>query len=145
MWQQPRENLLYHPRRPGDLDPDSFLSQVKRFIKPMPVTVLEAKGYLTTMLRDEEGITLQLVAEDYDVDIDHKLDEMRFHRSRVNLLTDITPAGVDGHLCLKTDIAPRVYTPFNEETPKVSMDGNLCQITLPPNCAYAVLRFPMEK
>ena len=145
VWQQPREGLLYHPQRPGDMDPDSLAEAVRRFIKPMPVTVLEAKGYLTTMLRDEKGISLQLVAEDYHVDIDHKLDEMRFHRSRVNLLTDIAPAGVDGNIRVQTDIVPTVYTPFSEGTAKVSVKDGGCHITLPQNCAYALLRFPAEK
>lgn len=145
VWQQPREGLLYHPARPGDMDKNSLLEQVKQFLRPMPVTVLEARGYLSTMLRDEAGITLQLVAEDYDVDIDHELDAIRVHRSRVNLLTDIAPAGVDRAICVETDVAPTVYTPFSGEAAQVSMDGNRCHITLPENCAYALLRFPLEK
>lgn len=144
-WQQPREGLLYHPFRPKDIDKESLLDQVRKLIKPMPVTVLAAKGYLTTMLRDETGITLQLVAEDYDVDIDHKLDAMRVHRSRVNLLTDITPAGVDEKILVEATTLPTVYTPFNEESAQVSGDGSRCQIVLPKNCAYALLRFPFKK
>jgi len=144
-WQQPREGLLYHPFRPKDIDKESLLDQVRKLIKSMPVTVLEAKGYLTTMLQDETGITLQLVAEDYDVDIDHELDAMRVHRSRVNLLTDISPAGVDEKILVEATTLPTVYTPFNEESAQVSGDGSRCQIVLPKNCAYALLRFPLKK
>ena len=143
MWQQPREGLLYHPCRPGEIDKESLLAQVRRLIKPMAVTVLEAKGYLSTILRDEAGITLQLVAADYDVDINHELDAMRVHRSRVNLLTHIAPAGVDGVISLKAAAAPIVYTPFSKGTSTVAMDGDRCTVTLPEGCAYALLRFPL--
>lgn len=39
------------------------------------------------------GFVVQLLAEDYDADINHELDAIRTHRSRVNLLTTITPIG----------------------------------------------------
>lgn len=144
-WQQPRAGLLYHPCRPEDIDRESLLAQVRKLIKPMAVTVLEAKGYLTTMLQDETGITLQLVAEDYDVDINHELDAMRVHRSRVNLLTDITPVGVDGEICVEANTSPIVYTPFNGESARISGDGRHCHITLPENCGYALLRFSVKE
>lgn len=143
VWQKPREGLLYHPCRPGEIDKESLLAQVRRLIKPLAVTVLEAKGYLSTILRDEAGITLQLVAADYDVDINHELDAMRVHRSRVNLLAHIAPAGVDGVISLKAAAAPTVYTPFSKGTSTVAMDGDRCTVTFPEGCAYALLRFPL--
>lgn len=141
VWQQVREGLFYHPLRPRDMDRDSLLELVERFIRPMPVKVVRSKGYLSTMLRDETGITLQFVAEDYDVDIDHQLDEMRVHRSRVNLLTDIAPAGVDGVLCLQTEKIPTVYTPFNKKAVRTTMENGNCTITVPADCSYVLLRF----
>ena len=139
IWQQPGKNLYYNPRRPRDVG--GLLELVRRFAAPMPIRVEKAEGYLCTVMEDENGYTLQLVAEDYDVDIDHKLDEMRVHRSRVNLITHIAPAGVDGEILVRTGKAPRVYTPFCGESAGVCMDGDVCRVTLPGDCAYALLRF----
>lgn len=141
-WQTPEKGLYYHPHRLGDSNQEKLLELVKRFMKPMPICVTAAKGYLCTMLEDKDGITVQLLAEDYDVDINHELDERRNHRSRVNLLTRIAPAGVDGHITVKTASQPVVYTPFNSESAVISMAEGSCSITLPENCCYAILRFP---
>ncbi len=140
VWQQPREGLLYLPQRPRDAEKVGLLEQVRKFMTPMPINILRAKGYLTTMLEDDDGITLQFVAEDHDVDIDHHLDAIRVHRSRVNLITSISPAGVDGVLVLETDKAPTVYTPFNEEPVQVTMESGLCTVTVPTSCSYVLLR-----
>ena len=45
----------------------------------MPLQVLEAEGYYVTMFRSEQAVVLHFLAADYDVDIDHHLDEIRFH------------------------------------------------------------------
>jgi hypothetical protein len=100
-WQQPRPGLYYTPARPREAE--GLLALVQRFMRPMPIRLLQAEGFLTTVMEDEAGYTLQLVAADYDVDIDHKLDEMRVHRSRVNLITKIGPLGTDGQILVRTE------------------------------------------
>ena len=140
-WQQPRKGLFYNPRRPHETDAAGLLALVAQFAKTMPIGVEKAKGYLCTVMEDEIGYSLQLVAEDYDVDIDHQLDSIRVHRSRVNLITHIAPAGVDGEILLRTHKAPQVYTPFCEGNARVTMAGENCRVELPAHCAYALLRF----
>ena len=119
------------------------MSFAQRFATPMPVKVTQSTGYLCTMLEDEKGITVQLLAEDYDVDINHELDSIRTHRSRVNLLTTIVPIGIDRTVCVEANVAPTVYTPFHEETAAVTLADGVCTVTLPENCSYAILRFPL--
>ena len=134
-WQTPREGLYYNPARcPADL---SLLCS--RFAKPLPVKVLQYKGYLCTVFEREDAFVLHLLAEDYDTDIDHKLDEMRFHRSRVNFINKVTPVGIERTLKLQTDKTPVVYTPFHREQATVERQGEAFTVTLPENCAYAIV------
>ena len=143
-WQQPRDGLYYNPCRPSQTDAGALLALVERFAKPMPIKLLRSEGFLSTLMEDESGYTLQLVAEDYDVDIDHKLDEMRVHRSRVNLITHIAPLGTDGTVLVQSPSAPVVHTPFCDGAATVSTEGNTCRINLPQTCAYALLRFEKQ-
>ena len=78
----------------------------------------------------------------YDTDIDHGLDEMRFHRSRVNFINKVTPIGIDGILELQTQVPPEVFTPFTEEASQITQQPERCTVTLPKDCPYAILRFP---
>jgi hypothetical protein len=141
VWQNPRKGLYYHPYRLNTENQDGFLELVQRFVRSMPIEIEQAKGYMCTMLEDQQGITAQLLAEDYDVDIDHELDAMRTHRSRINLLTTIEPAGVDGIIKVKSNQIPAVYTPFDEQQATVTVQGAHCTIKLPKGCCYAILRF----
>lgn len=141
VWQQPARGIFYHPHRLGDTNRLHLLDLVRSMVRPMPVTVTRATGYLSAMRRDGDAIVLQLLAEDYDVDIDHSLDSIRTHRSRVNLLTDIAPAGVDGDIRIQTDKIPTVYTPFNQEDATVTQENGTWHIQLPENCSYALLCF----
>ena len=84
---------------------------------------------------------LAMVAEDYETDIDHKLDEMRFHRSRVNFINKVRPVGVTSRLCLRAETQPQVYLPFSSEPAQVTCDRKTVRITLPEGCANAIARF----
>lgn len=138
-WQNPRAGLYYTPARPRDAQ--GLLELVERFMRPMPVQLLQSKGFLASTMEDEGGYSVQLVAADYDVDIDHELDAMRVHRSRVNLVTKIEPLGTDGVILVRTDALPTVYTPFCEGEAEVTAEGGICRIQLPAGCGYALLRF----
>ena len=107
----------------------------------MPIRLLDAKGYMSTMYEADDQITVQLLAEDYDVDINHELDSIRFHRSRVNLVTKAEPIGISRILRIQATAKPTVYTPFNLTPATVSFDGSTVTIELPEKCAYALLRF----
>ena len=142
IWYHPRENLWYHPHRIStDRNLDKVLELCRGIIRPLPVQTVRAKGYLTACYENEKQITVHFLAEDYDVDIDHELDEMRTHRSRLNLVNKVEPIGIDGILQLKAETKPQVYTPFHEEPAKVEMENGICTVTLPEKCSYAIVQF----
>ena len=141
-WQTPKQGLFYNPHRPRETETEALLSLIHRYAKPLPIDLLKANGFLSTLMEDAGGYTLQLVAEDYDVDIDEKLDKMRYHRSRVNLIRSIRPSGTDRELLLRTDTLPEVFTPFCQDQAHIRAESGQCRITLPEGCSYALLRFP---
>ena len=141
-WQEPMPGLYYHPQRLGDTNRAAVLELVRRYMNPMPIKLTYSKGYLCTMAEDEQGTTVQLMAADYDVDIDHRLDSIRNHRSRVNLLTSICPIGVDRQVELQASGSMEIYTPFHSETAAVEKTSTGYRITLPEHCSYAVCYFP---
>ena len=133
-------NLFYNPQRFSDIA-DSVLELCKVHGRPLPIRVLQSEGYLIAMYEDKDGITVHFLAADFDTDIDHHLDEIRFHRSRVNYINKVEPIGVDSVLRIQADSAPTVYTPFQSEASSVECDGDTYMVTLPDKCAYALLRF----
>ena len=143
-WQTPIEGLYYHSQRLCEENKADVLSLVDKFKREMPVQVTHSQGYLCATAEDENGITVQFLAADYDVDIDHRLDAMRTHRSRVNLLTTITPIEIDRKISIQASGSMQIYTPFNTEPAQITQCNNSFEITLPENCAYAVCYFPKE-
>ena len=75
------------------------------------------------------------------MDIDHELDSIRFHRSRVNLVTKAEPIGIDGILRIEAKQAPTVYAPFSDAEPVCKLEDGVCTVTLPEKCPYAILQF----
>lgn len=141
-WQEPVAGLFYTPRRvSGGGIAEELLDLVRRYAKPLPIEVIDATGYLVTVFESERAVTVHLLAEDYDTDIDHALDEMRFHRSRVNFVNKAEPIGITDTVRLRADTLPTVYTPFNDEKSEVcKCNGEIC-IRLPEKTAYAILEF----
>ena len=111
----------------------------RRFVAELPVKVLKAEGYFCSMFESQGTLTAHFLAEDYDTDIDHKLDEMRVHRSRVNFVNKVVPVGIDGKLQLQVSHTPKVYMPFSKEAAVISQTGDVYTITLPEKCAYAIV------
>lgn len=141
-WTEPVPGLFYNPHRM--IEPqvtEDVLTLCQSHCGKLPVNVLQSQGYLITMFQSDKGITVHFLAEDYDTDIDHHLDEIRFHRSRVNFINKVTPAGVCPVIRLKADSVPSVHTPFDRETTTVHQDGDILTVTLPENCAYAIMHF----
>ena len=87
---------------------------------------------------------MHLLAEEYDTDIDHHLDEIRFHRSRVNYINKVEPIGITDRVVLEADVAPTVYTPFGDTPTEVVCENGTYTVRLPEKTAYAILRFPRE-
>lgn len=141
-WSEPRAGLYYHPHRiSSGVNREQVLSLCRQYIKPMPVKLYHAKGYLSAMFETPEQITVHLLAEDYDVDIDHELDSIRTHRSRLNLVNKVEPIGVEREIALSGPGVPEVYIPITPGEAQVALKDGVCHITLPEKCSYAILRF----
>ena len=142
-WQNPEEGLYYSPARVSDgTVTDEFLALCRRFMKPMPIRVLSSEGYLISVFEGKDHLLVHLLAEDFDTDIDHHLDEIRFHRSRVNYVNKADPIGICDTLTLASDTVPTVYTPFSDMPSAVSLSDGVVTVTLPEKTAYAILQFP---
>lgn len=142
VWQTPREGLFYHPHRISDGGiSEGVLDFCRRCGRPMPIRITRSEGYLITMFESDRGITVHLLAEDYDTDIDHHLDEIRFHRSRVNYVNRVEPVGVGQTICGEADMAPQVYTPFLDAPADIQYADGSFTLTLPEKTAYIILRF----
>ena len=96
---------------------------------------------MVTVFESKDAYTVHFLASDYDTDIDHELDEMRFHRSRVNFVNKVTPKGVTDTLKIIARKAPQVYTPFSEGVSETTLADGICTVSLPKDTAYAIVRF----
>ncbi|MBO5868211.1 MAG: hypothetical protein J6Q54_04815, partial [Oscillospiraceae bacterium] len=142
-WTEVRPGLYYNPHRLQDaMNTEKYLTLCKEFARPLPLDVQAAEGYLVSVFDSGDRYTVQLLAEDYDVDIDHHLDSIRFHRSRVNFITKVLPAGVGTPISIATRQVPKVYTPFVDGQTKISVKDGICTLELPEDCSYAILDFP---
>lgn len=141
-WKELRTGLFYNPGRisEGEIT-SSLLELVKTYQKPLPIEILDASGYLITVFEDRDHYVLLMLAEDFDTDVDHNLDDTRFHRSRVNFINRVEPLGVKRVIQLKTDSTPTVYTPFNDSPSNIMQSNGVCTITLPEKTSFLILRF----
>ena len=141
-WLEIKEGVYYNPHRLSDGQiTDSLLGLCRKHGKKAPIAVTESKGYFITTFTGEDGTIIHLLAEDYDTDIDHDLDEKRIHRSRVNFINRVEPIGIDRTVVLDTSVVPTVYTPFNDSPAAVNISDGKCTVTLPEGCSYAILKF----
>jgi hypothetical protein len=140
-WKCVGEGIDYNPHRMADgRIGEGMLTLVHRYAAKKPVEVLSAKGYLMTFFEKEDGTVLHALAGDYDTDIDHRLDEMRFHRSRVNYVNKVEPVGIDRTVTLRAAGEVQVYLPLSKEKAEVVREGDVCRITLPEKTAYAIVK-----
>ena len=141
-WLEPIPGLYYNERRMNEAEvAEGAIELCKKYCVPMPIKFIYSKGYLISFFESEGAINVHLLAEDFDTDIDHKLDEMRFHRSRVNYINKVEPIGISETVKIASVIDPEVYLPFTEKEAKIVRNGNEICLTLPQKTAYAILRF----
>lgn len=141
-WKTPANGIHYHPHRISDgTFTEELVELVQRYAKPMPIKTLDTSGYLVTMFETANDITVHLLAEDFETDIDHHLDEIRFHRSRVNLINRVTPVNVSDTVTLAAKAPPAVYLPFSCEKASTACQNGRVTVHLPHGTAYAVLQF----
>ncbi len=141
-----KSGLFYNPCRYSEEETkEKTLDLIRKFMKSSPVELIRQEGYLSTLTESKENYVLQLLAADYDTDVDHELDDMRYHRSRVNFINKVEPIGIKRDVYLKSDVLPDVYTPFNKEEAtvksEISNGKKVLHITLPEKCSYAVMEF----
>ena len=142
-WRETADGMLYNPHRVSDgaLN-ESLVALVRERVTVPPVEVLSSHGYLITMFETEKDRIVHFLAEDYDTDIDHGLDEIRFHRSRVNYINKVEPIGVCDTVRVESDREPRVFLPFSNEAPSIKRKDGSYAVTLPHGTSYAILHFP---
>ena len=139
-----RPGLFYNPCRVIEKNTAAqMLTLCRGFIQTMPIHVEQSEGYLITVFRSANGIAIHLLAEDYDVDIDHHLDEIRYHRSRVNFVNYVAPIGVSEKVSVRSAVPPQVFTPFCEDTCRVKKTEGGYDVVLPKNTSYLILFFPL--
>lgn len=142
VWKEVAPGLFYNPHRVFDGEVSKeLISMAKEFAMPLPIQVFQSDGYLVTMFSNREGVTVHLLAADYDVDIDHQLDDMRFHRSRVNYVNKVAPVGVTRRIRGISSHLPKVYTPFSDAPAEVMKEGEGFTVSLAEDTAYVILRF----
>ena len=141
-WQQPAVGLFYQPHR---LDEGNVASEVldlcRVHCKPLPVQITECDGFAVTTFENNSGIVVQLLAMEYETDIDHHLDEIRFHRSRVNYINKVEPIGVTKTIRGIGQAPAKVYTPFNEAVAEVVDSADGFEVRLPEDTTYVILHF----
>ena len=141
-----RPGLWYDPARLSDpAAAEKAVALCRRFGRKLPVETVRQQGYLISVFEDEAKYTLHFLAAAYDTDIDHHLDEIRFHRSRVNLVTRAEPTGVEREIRFAGGNRPAVFTPFLEGKAEVAATENGWRVILPEGCAYAIFAFPKDR
>jgi hypothetical protein len=144
-WSQPMPGLFYNPCRMGEGSvTEKTVELCREYAADLPMQILEAEGYLSNMFRTKDGIVVHMLAADYDVDIDHRLDDMRYHRSRVNYVNQVKPAGVSRLVRMESKTAPQVFLPFHDEAAQVQFENGVCSVALPEDCSYLLMYFPQE-
>ena len=145
-WTEVADRVYYNPHRISDGKiSDTLLGIVSKFAKKMPIELVSADGYMVTVFESEDSYIMHFLASDYDTDIDHELDEMRFHRSRVNFVNKVTPKGVTDTLKIVSGNLPQVYIPFSKSMSEITLADGICTVSLPKDTAYVILRFEKKK
>ena len=141
-WSEPCKGIFYNPHRISDMEnTNTLFGLCEKYCKAMPIKIQSAKGYLTSVFETEKEYIVHLLAADYDTDIDHHLDEIRYHRSRINYINKVEPIGIDREIIVEAQSAPLVYTPFNDDKSEVVLTDGVCCVKLPEKCSYAILKF----
>ena len=144
-WNEITPGVWYNPARlPDAAVAEGMLKLVRKFLRPLPVKLEGIGGYLAAVHKNEKYYIVHLLAKDYDTDIDHRLDEIRTHRTRVNLITKVEPLNVSREFTVETELPVEVYTPFNDEGATWERRGGAVRVELPDKCSYAVVRIAVK-
>lgn len=141
-WAEKAPGLYYHPVRFSDMeDTADFTALLKKFAPALPVTLVSQEGYLSALFEDRGRYYMHFLAAEYETDIDHRLDEMRYHRSRVNFVDQVKPVKVSQEVRVKAEKMPALYAPLSEGAGSVRKEGDSFVVTLPKDCIFFTLAF----
>ena len=146
-WQMLTENIVLHPVRTGEGAEAAALLK-NALLKHLPrgrFLVEGGDGYLKFPRYTGRCCLLHLLAAEYDTEVDRKLEAMRRHRSRVNVIRTARPRGVNPRLFLRGVPQVTVILPFQpDRKAKLSPTPDGIHVELPEECIYAILQFPLE-
>ena len=141
-WTTLKNGVRFNPHRASDTKFfKEFANILKETIGKDSTSLTYQNGYYVNRFADNAADVFRFIASDFDTEIDEELDKIRFHRSRVNLITKVTPIGVDRKVTFETNKNIKVYTPVTDGEAKIEKDGDKITVTLPENTSYAVMRF----
>lgn len=141
-WREIEPGFHWNSGRISDIR-DSMLEHIRQNRKDLALEVIGIQGYYSCIHRNDKhrNITIHLLASDFNTEIDHKLDSMRYHRSRIHYITSAIPHNVDASVVIKCNMEVSVHTPMSESQTIIRRDGEYLNIELPPQCPYAIISF----
>lgn len=143
-WVETSDRLFYNPHRIENAGArEELIKMLKTDLGSRDVEILDQHGYFISAFKTEKEKVFHFLAAEFDTQIDQHLDEIRFHRSRVNLITKATPKNVKSEILIRAKKKPVVYLPFGGSAEVLREDGNV-RIHLPENTSYAIIQFDLE-
>ncbi len=143
-WRTLPPGIVWNPARLQDSETlaGELLAKIRQHAVALPVDITSAKGFLTLIHQmPDHAMTIHCLAAEFDTDIDHELDAMRYHRSRVNLISKAEPMGTDDRLELVTSAKVSAFSPLTPgREPTVTRQNDQITVALPEKCPYAVIR-----
>lgn len=136
-WRELEPHIFWNPARLQDESAvASLLERVRAHLVLPQFEIHGADGFYILCHENGADRVLHFLAAEYEVEIDQKLDAMRYHRSRVNLITGVTPRNTGKKIMIKGNWTIEAYSPLTDMRPV--MDNN--EIVLPDNCAYLIVK-----
>ena len=140
-WEEKADNLFYNPCRMEDADAKAeLIKMLKKDLGKQDVEILCQQGYFISCFKTQKEKIFHFLAAEFDAQIDAHLDKIRFHRSRVNLITNATAKNVSREILIRTNKTPTVYLPFGGTAEAVRQGENV-KIIFPENTGYAIIKF----
>lgn len=146
-WTEPEPGVFWHPDTLAD-HPETGKQLVERIRPLLPrdeTEILSANGFYAFRYRNATHTLIHFLAADYETAIDEELDRIRFHRSRVHLITGATPLNTASEILLNCEAAIEVFSPLTGPQPEIRKNGKETVIEVPENAPYLICRIPNNK
>ncbi len=141
-WQTLNNGVEFNPHRASDEEfMPEFIGKLCAYLPKSSVDVISQTGYFINRFGTNDNQIIHFLSSDFDTEIDENLDKIRFHRSRVNLITKVTPIGVSKKVEFESDLEPTVYLPITKGKANIERTGRKITVTLPENTSYFIVEF----